>query len=98
MPVNKETVLRVSKLARLSISGGEEDRKLDAFAAQMEQIVAYVDILETADTNGVEPLFSPMHLTAPPRSDEVAQPFSREEVLQNAPEQADGFFLVPRVI
>ena len=102
MSVSKETVLHTGKLARLDLrslfEGQDYDEKLEVFADQMSKIVAYMDILESADCSGVEPLYSPMHLTAPPRADEVKQEYSREQELENAPEQGDGFFLVPRVI
>ena len=31
------------------------------------------------------------------REDEVKQEFTREEMLQNAPEEEDGFFKVPKI-
>lgn len=102
MSVTKNTVLHTSRLARLNIaaeiSGGSADVALEAFATQMDSIVQYMDILAEADTSGVEPMFSPMERVAPPRADEVIQNYSREEILQNAPEQENGCFTVPKVL
>ena len=102
MPVSKDIVLRTSRRARLDLRSGRTgqaaDGQLEAFAAQMEKIISYIDILETADTSGVEPMFSPMCRTAPPRPDAAVQVYSRDEVLQNAPAQAEGFFVVPKVL
>lgn len=102
MPVSKETVLHTSSLARLDLgsgaSGPEAEARIGTFARQMNEIVGYMDILASADTTGVEPMFSPMSLMAPPRPDEPAAIYTREEVLANAPEQEDGFFIVPRVL
>ena len=102
MSVSKQTVIHTSRLARLNLaegaSGAEAEARVETFARQMEQIVAYMDILDEADTDGVEPMFSPMSLTAPPAKDAVEQVYAREEVLANAPEQEDGFFIVPRVL
>lgn len=102
MAVSKETVLHTSLLARLDLAsgaGGEEaGSRISAFARQMDGIVEYMDILETAETEGVEPLFSPLSYTAPPRKDEACQHYSRDEVLSNAPDAEDGFFVVPQVL
>jgi aspartyl-tRNA(Asn)/glutamyl-tRNA(Gln) amidotransferase subunit C len=95
MSVNKETVLHTGKLARL---GFAEAEKLELFAGQMEQIVEYMDILKSADTTGIEPLFSPMRRTAPPREDLARPGCPREEELSNAPEAEQGFFVVPKVL
>lgn len=102
MSVTRETVLHTSRLARLNIGAGlegaEAEEKIKAFAAKMDTLVQYMDILNQADTSGVEPLFSPVKLTAPPRPDTVKQDYKREDILQNAPEQENGCFVVPRVI
>jgi aspartyl-tRNA(Asn)/glutamyl-tRNA(Gln) amidotransferase subunit C len=111
MSVNRETVLHTSKLARLELldlpnsahSSGKVDGvaagdKLELFARQMDQIVGYMDILKSADTTGTEPLFSPMRRTAPPREDEAALLYKREDELSNAPEQDQGFFVVPKIL
>ncbi len=102
MAVTRETVIHTSRLARLDIAagakGGEAEAKLDEFAKQMDAIVGYMDILQQADTTGVEPMFSPMSLTGAPRADEEKRDCTREEVLANAPDQEDGFYVVPRVL
>ncbi|MDR2050179.1 MAG: Asp-tRNA(Asn)/Glu-tRNA(Gln) amidotransferase subunit GatC [Deltaproteobacteria bacterium] len=103
MAISKETVLHVSRLARLDLaaglSGAEAEDKIGSFAVQMAQIVEYMDILNQADTSGVAPLFSPVSLTAAPRQDiPLEAGFSREQILANAPEQEKGMFVVPRVL
>lgn len=102
MAVSKQTVIHTSKLARLNLaegaSGVEAEARIETFARQMDQIVAYMNILDEADTKGVEPMFSPMSLTAPPAEDKAEQLYTREEVLANAPKQEDGLFIVPRVL
>lgn len=102
MSVSKERVLYTSRLARLNLTegldGAAADAKLEEFARRMDEIVGYMDILQEADTTGIEPMFSPMSLTAPPRADVVVQEYSREEIMAGAPEQTDGFFVVPRVL
>lgn len=95
MAVSKQTVLHVSKLARIDLG---DEAQIDTFARQMDQIVEYMDILAEADTSGVEPMFSPMSLMGPLAEDIAEDVYSRDEILAGAPEQEDGFFIVPRVL
>jgi aspartyl-tRNA(Asn)/glutamyl-tRNA(Gln) amidotransferase subunit C len=91
--VTIETVERVARLARLSLS--EDERA--TFARQLDEILAYAEALQALDTSGVpepgdtgEPL---------PLRDDVLHPgLRRERVLEKAPDAADGLFRVPRVI
>lgn len=95
MAVSKQTVLHVARLARFDLG---DDSNIDTFAGQMDQIVEYMNILDEADTTDVEPMFSPMSLMAPPSEDVAEALYSRDEILAGAPEQEDGFFIVPRVL
>ena len=104
MPISKETVLRASRLAKLDLAAGaqgaEAEAEIERFVAQMGIIVEYMDIMNQADTSGVEPMYSPMGRTAPPAPDtpdETSAP-RRDLMLHNAPEQADGLFVVPRIL
>lgn len=102
MAVDKKVVLHTSVLARLDLAqgtdGAEAEERIETFARQMEQIVGYMDILAEADTEGVEPMFSPMSLTAAPVEDEVLSVCEQEDVLAGAPAREGGFFIVPRVL
>jgi aspartyl-tRNA(Asn)/glutamyl-tRNA(Gln) amidotransferase subunit C len=71
---------------------------LNRLAAQMEAIVGYMDILNRVDTTGVDPLYSPLRDTAPPRPDSAAKTRSVEEILANAPQRQGRFFAVPPVL
>ena len=97
MPVSKEQVLATAALARLDLTraGGAD---LDRLAAQLEAIVGYMDILNQIDTSGVEPLYSPLRHTAPPRPDTAVKTRSAEEILANAPRRQGRFFAVPPVL
>jgi aspartyl-tRNA(Asn)/glutamyl-tRNA(Gln) amidotransferase subunit C len=96
MAVSKETVLHTLGLARLEAPA--DDNGLEDLAGQLAAIVDYMDILNQAEVEGVEPLFSPVSRVAPPREDEAGREYSRDEVLANAPEREEFFFVVPRVL
>jgi aspartyl-tRNA(Asn)/glutamyl-tRNA(Gln) amidotransferase subunit C len=91
--VTEETVERVARLARLSLSG-EERREL---ARQLEDILAWAESLQALDTSGVPPMSHPREAEAL-RDDEPRAGVARETALGAAPEAADGLFRVPRVL
>ena len=50
MSVDKELVLKISKLSRISI----EDDKIDSFIKSFSEILAYIDLLNSASENGLK--------------------------------------------
>lgn len=105
MSVSKEQVLATAALCRLDLSLGsspdekeDTEQRLERLASQLDAIVGYMDILNQVDTEGVEPLYSPMRDVAPPRADIAEKRRTLEEVLANAPKRRQNFFVVPSVI
>ncbi|WP_207264350.1 Asp-tRNA(Asn)/Glu-tRNA(Gln) amidotransferase subunit GatC [Desulfovibrio sp. Huiquan2017] len=94
MKISPEEVAKVAKLSRLDLP---ED-KLELFAGQLGDILAYMDKLGELDTDDVAPLYSPVQHTTVLRRDEVRKDYRREEILANAPKQDGQFFIVPRIV
>jgi aspartyl-tRNA(Asn)/glutamyl-tRNA(Gln) amidotransferase subunit C len=94
MEITPQEAAKVARLARLRLP---EDR-LARFAAQMGDILSYMETLESCDTKGVEPLYGPVEHEAPLRPDVTAKTCSREEILANAPETDGRFFIVPKIV
>ncbi len=94
MKISPEEVAKVAKLSRLDLP---ED-KLELFAGQLGDILAYMDKLGELDTDDVDPLYSPVQHTTVLRRDEVRKDYRREEILANAPKQDGQFFIVPRIV
>ncbi|WFS63617.1 Asp-tRNA(Asn)/Glu-tRNA(Gln) amidotransferase subunit GatC [Pseudodesulfovibrio thermohalotolerans] len=94
MKISPEEVAKVARLSRLDLP---ED-KLELFAGQLGDILAYMDKLGELDTDAVEPLYSPVKHTTVLRRDEVRKDYKREEILANAPKQDGQFFIVPRIV
>jgi aspartyl-tRNA(Asn)/glutamyl-tRNA(Gln) amidotransferase subunit C len=86
-------VEHVAKLARLALTEEEKEK----FAPQLNAVLEYVDELNEVDTTGIEPMAHSIKISNVMREDEVKQEFTREEMLQNAPEEEDGFFKVPKI-
>lgn len=97
MKITLDEVRYISELANLRLS--EED--LQKYAAEMEEILTYVDKLEQLDTSNVEPMAQVLYpgpADATLRSDEVRPSFDPDLALRSAPEQGSGHFKVPKVI
>jgi aspartyl-tRNA(Asn)/glutamyl-tRNA(Gln) amidotransferase subunit C len=94
MAIDKATVLRIAKLARIEVA----DEATDHLAEELNAILAWVEQLSEVDTEGVEPMTSVVAMTAPQRADVVGEAAPRDELLADAPEAAEGFFVVPKVV
>ena len=94
MSLDKATVRNIANLARLEV----RDDELDHLAGELSNIITFVEQLAEVNTDGVEPMTSVAHMELPRRADEVTDGDCRDKVLANAPEQQDGFFLVPKVV
>ncbi len=94
MTLNAATVREVAHLARLELTEAE----VEQFTRQLNDILRYVAKLNEVDTSGVPPLA--YVLTGQPafREDEVQPSLPLAEVLANAPQKNQNFFLVPRII
>lgn len=94
MELSREQIDYVAHLARIALTEGERQR----FGAQLASVLAYMDKLNELDTAEVPPTVCVMGLGNVFR-DDVAQPSTpREAMTANAPAQAHGCYLVPRII
>ena len=87
-------VAYVAKLARLNLSEDE----LQLFQGQIDQVLAYADKLREVDISDVDVAAHAMPMFNVFREDEPRDWFNAEEALQNAPRQANGLFIVPKVV
>ena len=84
----------VAHLARLSLSPEEEQK----IRGQLGSILGYIEKLKEVDVSGVEPTAHAFPLVNVTRPDKVRPSLSNEEALRNAPVQANGLFMVPKII
>ncbi len=94
MSVTLKDVEHVALLARLSFSEDEKQR----LTAELNEILQYMEQLNSLDTSGVEPLAQVIDLSNVFRNDELKPGLPREEALKNAPAKSEKFFKVPKVI
>jgi len=84
----------VAHLARLHLQP-EEAAQL---GAQLGQILEYIQKLQQLDVSQVEPTAHPFPLQNVTRADEVRPSLPQEDALRNAPAQANGLFIVPKIV
>jgi aspartyl-tRNA(Asn)/glutamyl-tRNA(Gln) amidotransferase subunit C len=84
----------VAHLARLALTP-EEEKKL---GAQLGQILGYVEKLKQVDVTTVEPTAHAVPMLNVTRVDEVRPSLPHEDALRNAPRQAGGLFVVPKIV
>ncbi|MEZ5276803.1 MAG: Asp-tRNA(Asn)/Glu-tRNA(Gln) amidotransferase subunit GatC [Opitutaceae bacterium] len=84
----------VANLARIALSA--EEKRL--FSGQLEEVLTYIEKLNTVEIDGVEPTAHAIPVTNVWRDDEVRSALSPEEALRNAPAAREGMFVVPKVV
>jgi len=84
----------VAHLARLQLTP-EEERQ---FSEQLGHVLGYVEKLKQLDVSNVEPTAHAMPRVNVTRSDEVQASLPQTEALRNAPAQANGLFMVPKIV
>jgi len=94
MKISKDDIMKVSELARLEF----KEEELEKFTEQLGNILEYIEQLNELNTDNVEPTSHVLDMSTPLREDKVVEWLSTEEVLKNAPESEDDFFVVPQVI
>ena len=94
MSVDQATVRRIAHLARVAV----EDKEVEHLQGEINAILSFVEALSAVDVEGVEPMTSVMPMTLRMRVDEVTDGFIAADVVANAPEREDSFFVVPKVV
>ena len=92
--ISREEVQHVARLARLHLTDDEAERMRE----QLDAILAYIDKLRELDVEGVEPTAHAVPLVNVMRDDALVPCLPQEQALANAPDRADEFFRVPRII
>ena len=94
MSIDKNTVQRVARLARIKTTDAENE----TLAGELNNILKMIEQLNDVNTDGVAPMTSVVQMKMTQRADAVSDGGAAEKILQNAPEQTAGFFVVPKVV
>lgn len=94
MSVDKDTVRRIARLARLKL----EESRVEPMVAELNGILEWVEQLKEVDVSGVEPMTSAVAHKLKMRDDVVTEPNNADALMVNAPGGEDHFFVVPKVV
>ena len=92
--MDQETVRTICYLARLEI----DQSKSEKIQKDLETIIDLIGSLQTIDTKDIEPLYSPLEMTALMHDDIEKSDNKKEKFLENAAASNEDYFLVPRVV
>ena len=84
----------VAHLARISLTPDEEKK----LAAQLGGILGYIEKLKELDVTNVESTAHAVPMVNVTRADELRPSLPHEDALRNAPRQANGLFIVPKIV
>jgi aspartyl-tRNA(Asn)/glutamyl-tRNA(Gln) amidotransferase subunit C len=94
MSVDRATVRRIARLARIAITD-EEARRLEQ---ELSGILDWVAQLDEIDTSTVPPMTRVVAMKMKMRKDEVTDGFCADDILKNAPKGDDDYFVVPKIV
>ncbi|OON69142.1 Asp-tRNA(Asn)/Glu-tRNA(Gln) amidotransferase subunit GatC [Hymenobacter sp. CRA2] len=94
MSTDLNTLRQLAHLARLEFDERNEQKML----SDLNEILNWVDQLNSLDTSSVEPLVHLSHELNVLRTDEPRNTVSHTEGLKNAPRKDSDYFRVPKVL
>ena len=94
MAIDKATVHGIARLARIKI----DEAEAESLVGELSNILDWVEQLGEVDTEGVQPMTSVVEMRLPLRADAVTDGGKPADIVQNAPDKAHGFFVVPKVV
>ena len=94
MKIDKNTTLKIAKLCRVRI----EEHEIEELSSQLSSILDWVEQLNEVNTDNVEPLSNVSKAKLPLRKDNENSEDKSKEILNNAPEKLENYFVVPKVI
>jgi aspartyl-tRNA(Asn)/glutamyl-tRNA(Gln) amidotransferase subunit C len=92
--LSNEDVLKLARLSKLELSSDQ----LEQFAHELEEIVEYVEQLQSVDTQALEPTYQLTGLKNITRKDEITEYASPAELLKNLPNKEGDYIKVKRVL
>lgn len=96
--MDKSTVEKVAHLSRIAI----DVENTEQYQIDLSNIFGFIDQIDQAlsgeSLEDIQPLNHPLEIQQRLREDVITESNDRDNLMQNAPQQEDGLFLVPTVI
>ena len=94
MSLTPQDIERIAHLARIRVTPAD----VADVQAKLDGIFKLIDEMQAVNTTGVEPMSHGLDMVLRLRDDVVTEVNRRDDFLKNAPESAEGYFLVPKVM
>jgi aspartyl-tRNA(Asn)/glutamyl-tRNA(Gln) amidotransferase subunit C len=94
MSVDAQIVRRIAHLARIAVA----DEEIEHLRGELNAILDFVEQLREVNVEGVEPMTSVTPMEMKKRPDVVNDGEIADDVVRNAPDTQNHFFLVPKVV
>lgn len=94
MSVDKATVRRIAKLARIALP----EERVEPMMAELNGILGWIEQLQEVNVEGIEPMTSVVAQKLKMREDVVTAGGDAAAIVANAPLSEDNFFVVPKVV
>ena len=92
--ISAADVRKVAQLSRLQLP---EDQ-IEMYTSQLEKILAYVEQLQSIDTENIPPTTRAVEVINSFREDIVEKSTEKEDILDKAPHREGDFFRVPKIL
>ena len=94
MAVDKDTVRRIAKLSRLAM----DDAQTADMEKELNALLSWVEQLSEVNVEGVPPMASVVEQRLKMRDDVVTDGGHADDLMKNAPQAENHFFVVPKVV
>jgi aspartyl-tRNA(Asn)/glutamyl-tRNA(Gln) amidotransferase subunit C len=94
MSVDKDTVRRIAKLSRIAL----DEARVGPMVDELNGIFTWVQQLNEVNVEGVPPMTSVVEQRLKMREDKVSDGGIAYELMANAPQGEDHYFVVPKVV
>ena len=94
LKIDKNTTLKIAKLCRVRI----EEHETEELSSQLSSILDWVEQLNEVNTDNVEPLSNVSKAKLLLRKDKEIPEDKSKDILTNAPEKLENYFVVPKVV
>lgn len=94
MEVSKEEILHIAELANLKL----QDEEIPEYLKNLQDILNFANVVNKAPVDGLDTSIGTLDNFNVFRKDEIKVFEDNKALLQNAPEEEDNMFRIPKVI
>ncbi|MCB0364176.1 MAG: Asp-tRNA(Asn)/Glu-tRNA(Gln) amidotransferase subunit GatC [Bdellovibrionaceae bacterium] len=94
MAIDRETITKIARLARLRLT----EEEASAYEGQLSRVLEAFERISSVSTEGVLPMVTPIEIESELREDKIIVFEKNQEALSQAPELVGRLFKVPPVV